>query len=511
MSKDSHLNIVLISRRLCRRVGRRFLCRGVDLDGDVSNFVTTEQILVRIDPLTGDTHLLTHEQIRGSVPVFWKQPPSYRLNPKIVCDDDALLSNEKRAASYRHLDKCLGTFGETVCVNLVDSKGSQKSLGEAFKKLVEGRDHPRLLFVWFDYHKETAGMQLNRLSDLLAATHKRLKSHGYTHVVLKCSPSEAKSPYGEYEERVIMNTQQGIMRTNCVDCLDRTNVVQSVFARWILLRQIRDLGLLPSESLLSTDADERTTPSKWWRSDVPDQATEATPGQEPLVNAWESIPGLNRCGEDSYRCLWADNADAISNHYSGTNALKTDVTRHGIRSMEGQLLDGYNSLQRYFINNFGDGVTQDCYNVFLRPDLLDTSAGNAQLERKKNWAVSNGLQTLRWWTLMRMLEFVSIVCALVAIFPSTLWTMVGLVSLGGSIAASLTCYALLLVPAFVAHGIGPVFKGVSLHQTPAGVALAVGTLLLSFVGLFIGYLWLHARFGLKPPFAKSRLLALRVV
>eukprot|EP00923_Selenidium_pygospionis_P032126 GHVN01056780.1.p1 GENE.GHVN01056780.1~~GHVN01056780.1.p1 ORF type:complete len:409 (-),score=35.42 GHVN01056780.1:1576-2802(-) len=49
MSKDSHLNIVLISRRLCRRVGRRFLCRGVDLDGDVSNFVTTEQILVRID------------------------------------------------------------------------------------------------------------------------------------------------------------------------------------------------------------------------------------------------------------------------------------------------------------------------------------------------------------------------------------------------------------------------------------------------------------------------------
>lgn len=36
----------------------------------------------------------------------------------------------------------------------------------------------------------------------------------------------------------IANYQNGVIRTNCMDCLDRTNVVQSVIARNILLTQL---------------------------------------------------------------------------------------------------------------------------------------------------------------------------------------------------------------------------------------------------------------------------------
>lgn len=32
-------------------------------------------------------------------------------------------------------------------------------------------------------------------------------------------------------EGMIILTQEGVFRTNCVDCLDRTNVVQSLLAR----------------------------------------------------------------------------------------------------------------------------------------------------------------------------------------------------------------------------------------------------------------------------------------
>ena len=32
----------------------------------------------------------------------------------------------------------------------------------------------------------------------------------------------------------ILKLQRGVMRTNCMDCLDRTNVVQSVVARAVL-------------------------------------------------------------------------------------------------------------------------------------------------------------------------------------------------------------------------------------------------------------------------------------
>jgi hypothetical protein len=38
--------------------------------------------------------------------------------------------------------------------------------------------------------------------------------------------------------------QQGTVRTNCLDNLDRTNVVQASFAKWMLNRQLQSLGIL---------------------------------------------------------------------------------------------------------------------------------------------------------------------------------------------------------------------------------------------------------------------------
>ena len=38
--------------------------------------------------------------------------------------------------------------------------------------------------------------------------------------------------------------QKGVFRTNCMDCLDRTNVVQSVIARQLLLGWLNKLGMV---------------------------------------------------------------------------------------------------------------------------------------------------------------------------------------------------------------------------------------------------------------------------
>ncbi len=56
--------------------------------------------------------------------------------------------------------------------------------------------------------------------------------------------------------------------------------------------------------------------------------------------------------------VWANNADAISEQYAGTGALKTDYTRTGKRSFKGVLNDGLNSATRYYLNNFKDGFRQ---------------------------------------------------------------------------------------------------------------------------------------------------------
>lgn len=119
--------------------------------------------------------------------------------------------------------------------------------------------------------------------------------------------------------------QQSVVRTNCMDCLDRTNVVQAMIARRFLKLQLIEEGILE--------------------------------GKERI----EDHPEL----ENILRNVWADNADAVSITYSGTGALKTDYTRTGKRTRQGALQDGVNSSIRYLKNNFLDGSRQDAFDLFV--------------------------------------------------------------------------------------------------------------------------------------------------
>lgn len=76
--------------------------------------------------------------------------------------------------------------------------------------------------------------------------------------------------------------QKGAVRTNCMDNLDRTNVVQSLFARRSLLMQLEQQVALQGNVLESPFKD------------------------------FEKI----------FKDVWGNNADAISIYYSGTGALK---------------------------------------------------------------------------------------------------------------------------------------------------------------------------------------------
>jgi hypothetical protein len=116
--------------------------------------------------------------------------------------------------------------------------------------------------------------------------------------------------------------QHGVFRTNCMDCLDRTNVVQSVIARRVLVAQLSEAGILAAGDDLGM--------------------------LEPI-----------------FKHAWADNADAMSFHYSGTGALKTDYTRTGKRTRAGAIRDLTNSARRYYLNNFADGDNHDALELFL--------------------------------------------------------------------------------------------------------------------------------------------------
>lgn len=76
------MNVLLISRRHVDRIGTRFHSRGIDENGNVSNFVETEQIIE-----TGEL-IYSFVQIRGSIPLFWKQIINLSYNPVPVIYKD---------------------------------------------------------------------------------------------------------------------------------------------------------------------------------------------------------------------------------------------------------------------------------------------------------------------------------------------------------------------------------------------------------------------------------------
>lgn len=91
----------------------------------------------------------------------------------------------------------------------------------------------------------------------------------------------------------IITEQHGIFRTNCLDCLDRTNFVQDILSRTAL------------EQCLTLIHREWVHSSSIW----------------------------SYHGE-----LWAENGDALSKIYAGTGALNTSFTRSGKRTLAGNFV-----------------------------------------------------------------------------------------------------------------------------------------------------------------------------
>ncbi|XP_075442401.1 phosphatidylinositol-3-phosphatase SAC1 isoform X2 [Ascaphus truei] len=278
---------VLLSRRSCFRAGVRYYVRGIDSEGHAANFVETEQIVHY------NGNKASFVQTRGSIPFFWSQRPNLKYKPKpqinkVVNHMDGF---------QRHFDSQIISYGKQVVLNLVNQKGSEKPLEQAFAKMVSCLGNRMVRYFLVD--------------------------------------SEGK----------VVTPQDGIFRSNCMDCLDRTNVVQSLLARRSLQVQLQRLGVLHVGQRIEEQAE------------------------------FEKV----------YKNAWADNANACAKQYAGTGALKTDFTRTGKRTQWGLVMDGWNSLIRYYKNNFYDGFRQDSIDLFLGNYSVEEADSAHPLHVQADW------------------------------------------------------------------------------------------------------------------------------
>nr|XP_015203137.1 PREDICTED: phosphatidylinositide phosphatase SAC2 isoform X2 [Lepisosteus oculatus] len=331
-----HFTVALISRRSRHRAGMRYKRRGVDKSGHVANYVETEQ-LIHVH-----NHTLSFVQTRGSVPVFWSQV-GYRYNPRPRLD-----KGEKETAPLfaAHFEEQLRIYKKQVIINLVDQTGREKLIGDAYLKQVLLYNNPNLTYVSFDFHEHCRGMKFENVQTLTDAI----------------SDIITDMKWGWVDQAGVICKQEGIFRVNCMDCLDRTNVVQAAIARIVMEQQLKKLGVMPPEQPL---------PLKCYRI---------------------------------YQIMWANNGDTISRQYAGTAALKGDFTRTGERKLAGVMKDGVNSANRYYLNRFRDAyrqavidlmmgipVTEDLYSIFTKEK--EHEALQKESQRSQQEQVSLLLQT----------------------------------------------------------------------------------------------------------------------
>lgn len=305
------INVGIITRRSRHRAGTRYFRRGVDELGHVGNFNETEQILV-VNGSASSTNVFAFLETRGSVPVKWAEINNLQYKPKLVVANHPTLKSTEI-----HFDEQKKIYGKNYLINLVNQKGHELPIKEAYESAVHSLNDDEISYTYFDFHHECRKMQWHKVKLLIPILEKKgFKNSDYFHKIID-------SDTGKTEK--VLNLQRSVIRTNCMDCLDRTNVVQSVFANWVMQNQLEASHVLHS-------------------------------GEE-----WQS----NKTLLSFLQNLWADNADAVSVSYSGTGALKTDYTRTGNRTRKGAFKDFVNSASRYYQNNLTDGPRQDSYDLFL--------------------------------------------------------------------------------------------------------------------------------------------------
>lgn len=323
------LAITIISKQSWKRAGTRFNVRGIDDDGNVANFVETEFIL------HSQEYCYSFTQIRGSIPIFWEQDTAL-INPKIQITRSVEATQQ---AFDTHFTRLLKKYGPINVINLLSTKTIELELTKRYRRQINLSKVVKLnediFLTEFDFHKETAQEGFVAAKKILPYIENDLLQSGYfSHDV---------------REGKTLSTQNGVFRTNCLDCLDRTNFIQQLISSRILKLFLDDFRLYE----------------------------------------------FNRnCNDEDFmqkhNVLWADHGDQISQIYAGTNALKSSYTRKGKMSLAGVISDATKSVSRMYINNFMDKGKQQHIDSLLgrlphqRPVRLYNPANEYAIKQLEN-------------------------------------------------------------------------------------------------------------------------------
>ncbi|KAM9666693.1 polyphosphoinositide phosphatase isoform 1-T1 [Trichechus inunguis] len=327
--------VTLIARRSSKFAGTRFLKRGANCEGDVANEVETEQILcdASVMSFTAGSYS-SYVQVRGSVPLYWSQDISTMMpKPPITLDQADPFAH----VAALHFDQMLQRFGSPIIIlNLVKEREKRKHERILSEELVAAVTYLNqflppehtIVYIPWDMAKYTKSKLCNVLDRLNVIAESVVKKTGFfvNRPDSYCSILRPDEKWNELGGCVIPTgrRQTGVLRTNCVDCLDRTNTAQFMVGKCALAYQLYSLGLIDKPNLqFDTDA----------------------------VRLFEE--------------LYEDHGDTLSLQYGGSQLVHRVKTYRKIAPWTQHSKDIMQTLSRYYSNAFSDADRQDSINLFL--------------------------------------------------------------------------------------------------------------------------------------------------
>lgn len=317
------LTVTLIARRSKHFAGTRYRKRGVNFKGQVANDVEAEQLVdAGIDRRTGIPQLASVVQVRGSIPLYWNQEGVTHLKPDITLQHyDPLYT-----ATRLHFEDVSARYGHPVVVlNLVKSgekRPRETILRKEFAIAIayinqQKPDQERISYIpWdFNYHAKQRGTFI--LSDMASVIKTGLDATSFFSM---CQREDDITKQGQS-----VQLQHGVLRTNCIDCLDRTNVAQFAYGLTAVGQQLHALGL----------------------ADTPTIDAQSSAARELM---------------DMYEVM----GNVLSRQYGGSEAHSTFFQRQrGDWEAATQSRDLMTSIRRFYSNAYTDAEKQDAINLFL--------------------------------------------------------------------------------------------------------------------------------------------------
>jgi hypothetical protein len=266
--------------------------------------------------LFANPNYTSYVQHRGSIPLYWTQDNT-GVTPKPPIELN--LVDPFYGAAALHFDNLFERYGAPVYVlNLVKSR--ERTPRES-KLLLEFTNAINYLNQFLPGDMKI----IHKAWDMSRASKSRDQDVIGT---LENIAEEVLTTTGFFQNgdgRTTMpRVQNGIARTNCIDCLDRTNAAQFVIGKRALGHQLHALGILGDTSIAyDTDA----------------------------VNLFTH--------------MYHDHGDTIAVQYGGSQLVNTMETYRKINQWTSHSRDMVESFKRYYNNSFLDGQRQEAYNLFL--------------------------------------------------------------------------------------------------------------------------------------------------